>query len=354
MTPLPIQGWTIADVNPTSVLVAAIILAVVLLPVLKWWLAWRPPQSSTGTTAGTPGADLPPAHRPSAFYTAGIWRAGQHIVRLLPHRLSAAIGGLISRMYFALHPRRRTIVVENLLPIVGNDLVAARAASRRLFWQFGTKVVGLLRYEAGVPPDYSSVDWSGRDTLLDAQSRGHGVLMVTVHLGDWEIGGALVADAGIKLVVLSQAEPSNGFTAMRQASRAQWGIETIVVGQDAFAFVDVIKRLQSGGVVALLVDRPPPSSAVTVTLFERPFCASISAAELARVTGCTILPVCVVRDRHGVCAHVLPEICYDRRALGTRDARIHLTQQIMRAFEPAIRQYRDQWYHFVPVWSHTD
>jgi lauroyl/myristoyl acyltransferase len=353
MTSLPIHGWFVADLNSPPVLVAAAILAVVLIPLLRWWLASRPPQQPTETSAGPSAVRQPPIHRPSVFYTAGIWRAGQRIVLLLPHRLSNAIGELISGIYFALQPRRRSIVVENLLPVLGGDLVAARVAARRLFGQFGAKVVGLLRHEAGVPLDYSVLDWSGGEMLLDAQARGHGVLMVTVHLGDWEIGGTLVANLGVKLAVLSQAEPGSGFTAMRQASRAQWGIETIVVGQDAFAFVDVIKRLQSGGVVALLVDRPPPSSAVNITLFGRPFRASISAAELARVTGCTLLPVYVVRDSHGFCAHVLPEICYDRRALGTRDARIQLTQQIMRAFEPAIRQYCDQWYHFVPVWPHT-
>jgi lauroyl/myristoyl acyltransferase len=46
----------------------------------------------------------------------------------------------------------------------------------------------------------------------------------------------------------------------------------------------------------------------------------------------------------------LPEIVYDRTAIGNRDARIQLTQEILRAFEPVIRQHLDQWFHFVPVW----
>lgn len=350
MSPIAIQGWCLADVGLASALGICCVIAIslFLLPRSRRCpSAQRPAAKSIAGAQGTPG---PLMHRPSVFYRAGVWRAGQFLARLLPHRLCDAIGALSSGIYFALQPWRRSIVVENMLPLVGGDLAAARDASRRLFRQFGAKVVGLLRHEAGVPMDYSLLEWSGGDMLLEARSRGHGVLMVTVHLGDWEIGGALVATLGVKLVVLSQAEPGNGFTAMRQSSRARWGIETIVVGSDAFAFVDVIKSLQSGGVVALLVDRPPPSSAATITLFGRPFRASISAAELARVTGCTLLPVYVVRSSHGFCAHVLPEIHYDRRALGTREARVQLTQEIMRAFEPAIRQYCDQWYHFVPIW----
>jgi lauroyl/myristoyl acyltransferase len=36
--------------------------------------------------------------------------------------------------------------------------------------------------------------------------------------------------------------------------------------------------------------------------------------------------------------------------LRSRESRHKLTQEIMRAFEPAIRQHLDQWYHFVPIW----
>ena len=39
-------------------------------------------------------------------------------------------------------------------------------------------------------------------------------------------------------------------------------------------------------------------------------------------------------------------------AIGDRAARIRLTEEILRAFEPAIRQHAEQWYHFVPVWAH--
>jgi lauroyl/myristoyl acyltransferase len=78
--------------------------------------------------------------------------------------------------------------------------------------------------------------------------------------------------------------------------------------------------------------------------------ASISAAELARASGCAILPVYLPRTSRGYAAHILPEISYDRRSLGSREARIVLTQKIMTAFEAPIRLYLNQWYHFVPIW----
>ena len=136
---------------------------------------------------------------------------------------------------------------------------------------------------------------------------------------------------------------------MRQASRARWGVETLVVGTDAFAIVEIIRRLQDGATVALLVDRPPPPTAVTVELFGQPFPASIAVAELARASGCAVVPTYIVREKRGYRARILPEIVYDRAKIGDRLARIQLTQEILRAFEPAIRQHVTQWFHFVPV-----
>ena len=99
-----------------------------------------------------------------------------------------------------------------------------------------------------------------------------------------------------------------------------------------------------------LVDRPPPATAVTVELFGKPFAASMAAAELARASGCAIVPGIIVRNATGYAAMILPEIPYDRAGIGNREARLRLTQEILRAFEPAIRQHVEQWYHFVPVW----
>jgi hypothetical protein len=58
----------------------------------------------------------------------------------------------------------------------------------------------------------------------------------------------------------------------------------------------------------------------------------------------------VVRRPDGFAVKVLPEFTYDRQALGGREARRQLTQEILRAFEPEIRKDLDQWYQFVPVW----
>ena len=176
------------------------------------------------------------------------------------------------------------------------------------------------------------------------------MLLLTPHLGNWEFGGLWLTRRGVELQVLTLSEPGRRFTAMRQAARHRWNIQTLVVGEDPFAFVEVIRRLEQGATVALLIDRPASSAAAQVELFGRPFAASTAPAELARASGCALLPVYLPRGKRTYGAHILPAIDYDRPSLRARPARLELSQQILRAFEPVIRRHLDQWFRLVPVW----
>ena len=314
------------------------LISVFLLPV--WWRRLAQKQANTGT----------PPKTPSSLYSARLWSVGLLIARLLPPALCDALARLFAEVYWRLARHRREVVIQNILPVLNGGHSAAEAATKNLFRRFALKLSDLWRYESGVDLDPKRAHWRGWEIFAAAQARGKGVLIVTPHLGNWEFGGAFFVQHGIPLLVLTQAEPDARLTQIRQASRARRGIETLVVGEDAFAFVEIIKRLQAGATVALLVDRPPPATAVEVELFGRPFHASIAAAELARASGCAIVPAFIVRQQGQYESALLPEIPYDRAAIGDRASRIRLTQQILRAFEPVIRQHVEQWYHFVPVW----
>jgi lauroyl/myristoyl acyltransferase len=316
----------------------SVLTAVYLLP--AWWKLRH-----TNTTVG-------PVHpsRPSRFYSTMSWRLGLAAARFLPESWLAAVTTRATALFGLLHRARFRVVVDNLMPLVGNDPPAARAAARKLFRNFGLKVAHLWTYEAGCDIDHLVGQLEGRDRFFAALKSGRGVLLVSPHLGNWELGAPLLAQHGVKLLAVTLEEPSRHLTELRSHSRRRWGIETIVIRRDPFSFLEVLRQLENGAAVALLIDRPPAGTAAPVPLFDRELDVSLAPAELARASGCVLLPVYVVHESGGYHASVLPEIDYDRRGLRQVDARHALTREIMRAFEPAIRNHPDQWYHFVPIW----
>jgi lauroyl/myristoyl acyltransferase len=320
------------------------LISVFLLPV--WWRAFGLEPVAQKSADAVPPLNPPP---PSALYGGRLWRIGIALTRMLPEAVAGRLARWSAALYWRLAAQRRETVIQNLLPVLKDREPAVRAA-RELFTEFTLKLADLWRHESGAAFNRWPGDWNGWERFTAAHARGRGVLLVTPHLGNWEFGGALVAERGYPLLVLTQPEPDPRLAELRRRSRARRGIETLVVGEDAFAFVDIIRRLQEGVTVALLVDRPPAPTAVTIELFGKPFAASIAAAELARASGCAIVPAYIVHQAGGYLAHILPEITYDRAAIGSREARVRLTQEILRAFEPVIRQHPSQWFHFVPIW----
>lgn len=287
----------------------------------------------------------------SSLYRSELWKAGLSAARHLPTPISSGLAQMIGASYYAFASNRPEVVTENFLPAVNGDFVRAEKLTRELFQNFAQKLVDLWRYESGIPIEHLFGRRTGLEIFESAQQQKQGVLIVTPHLGNWEFGAPILARRGIRLLVITMEEPDPHLTAMRKASRERWGIETLVIGNNPFAFIEVIRRLEAGQVVALLVDRPHPANAVTVELFGKPFAASVAPAELARATGCKVVPVYLPRLADGYAAFTLPEIEYERSALRPVEARQALAQKIICAFEPVILEHLSQWYHFVPLWA---
>ena len=339
---------SLGQVCAAGVLVTYLV-ATFLLP--GWWLAFKtiPALRNAPDDATRPS----PQSQPSSLYGARCWQAGLWIGRRLPYRLLLALAGIGSVVYRKFARHRFDVATANLHPICGSD-ADTEATANRLFAQFARKLTDLWVYESGGSIEHMFGELIGLEHLLAAQAPGRGLLLVTPHLGNWEFGAPLLTRQGVAMQVVTLAEPDDALTQLRQESRARWNIETVVIGADPFGFIELIRRLESGAAVALLVDRPAAATATDVELFGRPFQASSAPAELARATGCAILPVYVVRSDGHYTATALAPVDYDRASLRDPTARHQLTQKIARAFEPAIRQHADQWYHFVPIWPKAE
>ena len=318
------------------------VVCVGLLP--TWWRVFVAPSRALHK----------PKPQASRVYGAAAWKLCVVLARWMPLEIVLLLSRIGVFAYRRLKPDRFEIVVQNLLPVMNGNRAEACRRARGNFSEFGRKLVDLWRYESGVPGAAVAKPGEGWEHVSAALNSGRGVLLVTPHLGNWELGSPLLGERGVRPLVLTAPEPDDELTRIRTQIRARLGVDTLVVGESPFAFVQVIRRLQDGGVVALLVDRPPEATRVDVEFLGHRFPATIAAAELARASGCVVLPVCIVREADGYRANALAPIPYERSELGTRDARVVFTQRMMRVFEPVVRQYPEQWFHFVRVWSHDD
>ena len=279
------------------------LISIFLLP--AWWQFFSP--KSKVQSPQSDGAEIisAPAKQP-AFYRGGLWRLGLTCARIFPAALLKKIAAALADIYWSLQLQRCEVVVQNFLPVFADNQAAAEKAARAAHRNFAAKLVDLWRVEGGEVVRNWLVNEAELEIIKAARRRGHGTLFITLHLGNWEHGGQLLNQLGIRLTILSQAEPDDGLTDLRKAARARYGVDTLIIGDDGFAFVEVIKQLQDGADLAVSLDRPPERGGVTVEFFGHAFEASLAAAELARASGCALVGVTIVRRPDGYAVKVLP------------------------------------------------
>ena len=89
----------------------------------------------------------------------------------------------------------------------------------------------------------------GIEHMKSAQEGGRGALLLTAHLGLFELGGVVMRDIGFPIVALTLPEGSKGLSEWRAAYRLRWGVETLEVGgDDEFVFLEYPASARGGQV----------------------------------------------------------------------------------------------------------
>jgi KDO2-lipid IV(A) lauroyltransferase len=289
----------------------------------------------------------------SPLYNFSVFKFGYATAQILPRPIAQRVADGIAWWGLRHSAELRSVMAENLRVVTG-------CAGKALTTLVRDNVRGFCRMLADYflcAGDRAArarelvTEWSGLEHLEAARTRGKGTILITGHVGHWELGGLLLALSGMPITVVTLPEPSPELMRWREAARRRLGIRTIAVGPGHdFAFVEMLRVLRGNGVLAMLVDRPYSGTGMPVRQFGRETQFSTAAATLAHHTGASIVPAFVLRQpdtryRAAACAPI-EQVDGD-----LRDTLSGNVQRIADLFESIIRQYPEQWFNYVPVFS---
>ena len=189
------------------------------------------------------------------------------------------------------------------------------------------------------------VTFRGLEPLRRAAETGEGAVLLTGHLGNWEVAGAAIAASGIALDVVGKGMANRRFEADIFEIRKQLGMRVIAMSD---APKGVLRALGKGRVVAILGDQNAHMSGVFVPFFGRQAATSRGPALFAIRSGAPVFVGIALRDpgwtqRYTVAIRRLPF-----RPTGDVDADTRsLLAEYTRALEEAVRQAPEQY-----LWQH--
>ena len=240
---------------------------------------------------------------------------------------------------------------DNFRIALGASAAEAADLARRQFFEYGRHTIDAwrLRSEAFVP-SITTFEEDGR-VLAASRRGGRGFLLVTGHVGNWEMGAVTLRDHGLTPAVVGQPELDPDVQAMRLELRTRLGVESIDIGSSMATAFKVRAAVDRGRAVALLVDRAYPEDQVIVPFFGRPTPFLRSPALLARFCGCDVLPGFFLRAPDGSYFNVWGEPLRADPALSPEEDAVRILSRVARDLEGVIRANPTQWFNFYRFWS---
>jgi KDO2-lipid IV(A) lauroyltransferase len=266
----------------------------------------------------------------------------------LPRGLARLVAGAIAWGVYRLHGRLRRVGQRNLeMALPELSARERRQILRGVFRSLGRQLVEFCRMTRYTPEN--TRDWirtEGLDHYLAAKARGKGVLIVTGHMGAWELSSFYHSLMGYPMGVVARPLDNRRLDAFVNSIRCLHGNR--ILPKDDFAR-GLLRAMRAGQTVGLLMDtNMTPPQGVFVEFFGRKACTASGVARVALKTGAAVLPGFMLweaAERRYV-LHFGPELVFAR----TEDAEADIaaaTQQCTQAIESWIRRYPDQW-----LWIH--
>ncbi|MDO8525592.1 MAG: lysophospholipid acyltransferase family protein [Candidatus Omnitrophota bacterium] len=281
------------------------------------------------------------------YFIYYIGRMIAFIFTVIPLKIGLAIASALGTFVFYILPRYRDLTIDNLRSAFGSEKSDAelKDIAKRVFQNLGknaVELVNLPRFNKARMDKF--VRFANRERLDRAYEKGKGVIVLTAHLGSWELMAAALREYGYPGVTIGRRIYFKKYDDFLNKLRKSRDVEVIYRDDSPRK---MLKTLKKNWIVGIVADQDVDSvDGVFVNFFGAQAYTPIGPAALAKASGAVLLPVFIIRE--GAWHTIAIDEPVELRNTGDKEADlIYNTQKWSYVVESYIRRYPDQW-----VWMH--
>ncbi|MBF6599761.1 MAG: lysophospholipid acyltransferase family protein [Dehalococcoidia bacterium] len=283
-----------------------------------------------------------------------LFRLAILLARPLPLRLGYWFAERIALIcYVVLFPRQRKALNANLAHVLrSDDRAYVDGVARRAFRNFGKYVIDFIHFPVMTKDEVRRrIVFDQWDDLESLRGSQRGIIIATLHFGNWDVGAAALAVQGFPVNAIAETFAYPPMDELVQGSRAKLGMK--VIGSEHVGS-SVFRALRRGEMLAMLLDVPEPESGFRVEFFGAPALVSSAPARIALRTNSWLMPSVVLRGPGDdlVIRPIIDLGMRDYEPTGDEDTDVReLTRLALRSLEALVRDYPDQWFIFRKIWE---
>jgi KDO2-lipid IV(A) lauroyltransferase len=272
---------------------------------------------------------------------------------VLPVPVLLFLSRLGTRALLALSSELRESLDQNARHVLGPEATEEdrRILGREVLASVARHAIELVATRPGWPRIDAIESRVGAENFERAAAAGRGVLGVTLHMGNYEVGAMLVSRFERPVAVVFTRDPDGFFDRARSRRRRKHRVREIAIDAGPLFTLEVRTVLRANGFALLAGDisAPGQGSEVHDFLGGRAHFPKLPA-RLAVACGSPVLPCFVVRGASGryrleLASPIFPEECASPQDLERR---------LIAVFEGVVRRYPEQWLVLHPFWEKSD
>ena len=275
------------------------------------------------------------------------------LLRILPRSAAIAVCKIVGRAAWLLDRSGRRVVFNNLEIAFGADQLPAsrKTLGMASYLNLAVNLADLSRVSrlSGNKLNSLVVRNPKSKAHLDTMSNGNlGAIVLTPHLGNWELLTVYLANMGLKVHFVGREPYDQRLRQLYESVRTSCGGAWISRGG---AFDRLCEVLGNGEIAIMLIDQDTGRVRGTfVDFFGRKAWTPTGPAVLARLTGSVLIPCALVREKDHSYSLVI-EQSVDTVETGNEDYDDwENTRRASLAMESLVRRYPDQWAWFHSRW----
>ncbi|MCP4653173.1 MAG: lysophospholipid acyltransferase family protein [Candidatus Omnitrophica bacterium] len=268
---------------------------------------------------------------------------------LLPRSIGYFIAKNLALLQYYLCKNDRENVLYNLEPII-EDKTKIKKVAKKVFINFAYYLVDFFRcskFNSDFIKKYVKV--SGLENVDQSLRSDDGVVLLTAHLGNYELAGTITSLLGYNFSAVAlphkDKRTNNLFNHQRQVA----GIKVIPTGAGV---KKCFSALKGNGVLGLLGDRDFSGKGLKTKMFSRYAYLPRGFAFFALKVGVNVVPCFMIRKRkyHYHFYFEKPIIAQRSGAMSQET----IVEDYTKVLERYIQKYPDQWYLFIKYWIEND
>ena len=221
------------------------------------------------------------------------------------------------------------------------------------FFSFGQALIDRTAILAGDTKHFSFA-FDGEENLRAATAAGKGVLLLTAHVGNWEVAGQLLSRLDVPVNVTGFDKEVPEIRAMLNRAQVRQKFQMIPLTGTATDAIPLVAALRRGEVVAMLGDRAYGSPTAKVPFLGGTASLPVGAYVLAAIAGSPLVQVFSLRQKGGHYQfYGFPALPPHHPPHHQRDEHLrNCAAQFAANLESVVKRDPLQWYNFFPFWDH--